>query len=96
MSNESNRFDSYGRPMYLDTYEFRCAFTVGVERRCRKKVGTARWKGSYFDIEGTHDYGPYETDDEILRFNCPVHGEVVTFDSQMRDTKVVWVYQEER
>ena len=85
-----------GNPWVLDKYEFRCGTHQGVNRLCRKKVGTGRWKGYYFDFKGIHDYGPYETDDRILRFSCPVHGEVVTLDSQLGDNKVVWVHRAER
>ncbi len=87
-----------GNPFPLDIYEFRCERPRGTNRRCRKKVGMARWneERANFDFQGTHDNGPYETDDQILRFYCPVHGEVVAWSNELGDTKVHWVYTELR
>ena len=78
----------------LDEYEFRCRGT-SENRYCRKKVGSARWNKDEgtLELEGIHSDGPYETDDRLLRFTCPIHGEVV---GELGTEKVCWVFRAER
>ena len=84
--------------MSLDAYEIRCAGSSGTDRLCRKKVGAAhRTEWGYLEFEGTFiGDGPYETDDYILRFHCPVHGDIVGYANEFGDNKVYWAYKQER
>ena len=80
----------------LDEYEFRCRGTSQTGRYCRKKVGSARWNKdeATLEFEGLRSYGPYEMDDRLIRFECPIHGEVVAYTNELGTNKVHGAYRE--